>query len=303
MRNEPNQLSPIILVGPGALGIGLAHCLVSLGYSVRFLGHQGPISVDKELRLPGGETFRLQTPCAPLAELKASRLVLFAVKAFALEQALHDHKDRFDPHTPLVPVGNGLVEPVLACQTFGHPWRLGVSTMAVTQLSSGVFSLRHFGKTSWGGYPTATLPTLFEQEVFEKGKEFFNWLTDPLPVCRRKWLFNTALNSLCGVHGLSSNGEAFHYLEELKAIFHEAYVLGQQLWGTWPFEETTLFEQLLRLVEQTRDNENSMARDLRLGQPSENDYLAGVARDLPGFPRLRAIHQRLKHPPTHPELF
>ena len=104
------------------------------------------------------------------------------------------------------------------------------------------------------------------------------------------------INTLAAARRLPCNGDILADLPMLTAVFTEAWELGKTLWGSWPMKKDETYQALLRLIDATAKNENSMARDVRLGRRTESDYLAGLAKDTRCFPLLTSLHRQLKGP-------
>jgi len=82
----------------------------------------------------------------------------------------------------------------------------------------------------------------------------------------------------------------------LTAVFGEAYQLGEELWGPWSFARSDLFAAMVKLIEDTASNENSMAADVRNGRKTESLFLAGLAvdKDSSRYPLLSSLHARIQ---------
>ena len=122
------------------------------------------------------------------------------------------------------------------------------------------------------------------------GRISMQWVPTMRWAVRNKWLFNTVINTLCARDRLQTNGELLPRLPEMQAYFAEAWALGMELFQEkWPFSESDVWSGLCKLVDATAANENSMARDVRLGRKTEIDFLAGLARKYGNrFPLLVA---------------
>ena len=76
-----------------------------------------------------------------------------------------------------------------------------------------------------------------------------------------------------------------------------AHALAGELWPEWKPAAPELWQNLLRLIAATADNENSMAADVRLGRRNEAAVLSGLvnkARDPQRYPLLLAYDQKLR---------
>lgn len=300
-------MANVLIIGPGALGAAIGAALQLKGYCVAYHGRNGPQAIGfdldhgQQLGLMERGVQSYQFP-APDAEFYADvQLLLVAVKAYDLEQALVTCRG-LSPSAPLVALGNGAVEDIILSEAAQQPeriWRLGVTTIGISQLQAQsnrrTYAMRSTaGVIGFGPFLGRSLqPTLIEASLTQE-QVLWHWLPAAVAAHRRKWLFNTVINSLCAVHRLPRNGDLFMHLEELTAVFNDAVKLGEERWGNWLESPDSMHEALLNLIRSTSENENSMARDLRLGLRTETDFLAGLARSArSSFPRLLALHEAI----------
>jgi ketopantoate reductase len=199
------------------------------------------------------------------------------------------------PYTTIISVCNGSMEGMLGrfAKSYEHfSWRLGFCTFGVT-LSEGSYSLcSQSGRMFWGPLNRGELPSKTEVELSRLGS-LFEWKDDILPLVRKKWLFNTSLNTVSALRQLSCNGDILKHLELAKALFAEAYQLGGSLWGPWNESQEESFHDFIKLIHDTKDNENSMARDVRLHRKTESGYLAGLAKEADKYPLLVQSHKKI----------
>jgi ketopantoate reductase len=288
-----------IIIGNGPLGVGLALRLSQCGFQPIFLGRSGPTSLVANIQSEGdGPTLHLTFEKPTREQVATARAVFVAVKAYHLEAALEQHVGYLPPRIPIISVGNGAVEKVLMNFSERHerwPVRLGITTLAVSRLGNESFALRSVNdRIQWGPLsPPLDPPTAAEALLLQRGKPFFHWYEDPFPLYRKKWLFNSVLNSLAATRRASSNGELLADKLNLQCVFAEAYALGTMHWGPWDEPAEIVFEELVDLIRKTEANENSMARDIRLGRETETKFLAGLAERYDGFPLLKSLHREL----------
>lgn len=233
-------------------------------------------------------------------------VVFFCVKAFDLAEALRQQAPLWAPEIPFVTLCNGFIageiESVLDILK-DRPLRWGMTTMGAAFQAHG--ELKVYGEgatTSWGPYQSANAMPLDKarypaasaaEEMVLAANKGWEWHPDITPVIRRKWIFNTVLNTMCGALRLSSNGKLINHRTLADAVLEEAYELAKLLWPNRVKDLEKLDflrEQFWILVQKTFDNENSMARDVRLGRRTETSYLAGLAMNHRGFERLKTYH-------------
>ena len=287
-----NSLSEALVIGAGAVGLAVAAALDRRGWGVGCIGRRGPRAVrttfddgaPRPLDLPGAE------------EPARYQVAFVAVKAFDLETALGWTRG-LSPGTVVVPLSNGAVEDLVRQAAARAPqlvWRLGYCTFGVSEVSDGHFALRSkTGELAFGPLDDRhPEPTVAERELIDSGAPFA-WHANVLRLVRRKWLYNVTINTLAAARSLPANGALLADLPTLAAVFAEAHRLSEELWGPWTVSRDELYKGLLQLVERTADNENSMARDRRLGRRTESAFLAGLARDPANYPLLTRLHAQV----------
>jgi 2-dehydropantoate 2-reductase len=286
--------APLLIIGPGAVGTVIGARAAAAGWTPSFLGRDGPRAVAATIELPDGASLALHSPAAAASP---PSLVLVPVKAFDLAAALAALPP-LPPGTPVVPLANGAVEDVVRAAAARRPelaWRLGYCDFGVSVLAPGRLAVRsrkgavHWGSLSMDGATDA------ERALVDGGGGFFVWHGDVLRLQRRKWLYNTVINSLAAERRLARNGDLLADLPMLAAVFDEALRLSEATWGDWAgVPRDALWKGLLELVEATSANENSMARDMREGRRTESGFLAGRACDARAYPLLTGLHRALE---------
>lgn len=232
--------------------------------------------------------------------------VFFCVKAFDLGQALREQAALWPEDIPFITMTNGFIAPEIeACKAVlgNRPVRWGVTTMGAAFKENGALHVyREGATTTWGPFqshqlpaPDALLgekPTAGELDLIAS-QPGWSWQDDIVPTVRRKWLFNTVLNTMCGALRLSNNGKLINHRVLAEAVLDEAYELAKELWPARRLDIEAidvLRTQFWQLVQKTSDNENSMARDARLGRRTETSFLAGLAQGRRGYDRLKTYH-------------
>jgi len=285
----------VLIIGNGAIGVALGAELMRLGFAPGYVGREGPLAIKA---LYEGPTCRrvLEFPAPDAGFLREAAVVLVAVKAFDLTAALAS-LGNLTPGTPVVPFSNGAVEDVVRAAAARRPelvWRLGFCTFGVSAPEPGRFVMRsRFGEAGFGPWqPENEAPSPVEREL-TRADALYAWHPNIRVLHHRKWLYNTVINTLVAARRLPCNGDILGDLPMLTAVFNEAYALGGTLWGAWPLAREELYKGLLELVQATMDNENSMARDRRLGRQTESAYLAGLAQDPRQYPLLVELHKAI----------
>ncbi len=287
-----------LIIGNGALGTGVAAHLHLMGMVPRLLSRRGPEAIRSRVEQSPLGDVELSLPELSRWEASQAQAILVTVKAHQLRLALLQHLPSLPKSAPIISLGNGAIDEELKFLSRQFPdrkFRWGTTTLAVTRLGESVFSFRNPKATiTWGPLvPSEDDPLEGERQLLTHSPSLFRWENDPITSGRRKWLFNTVLNSLAASESAPTNGSLLLHRERLDILFQEAFELGELHWGPWRQPKNELFEQLLDLIEKTHDNENSMAQDIRLGKVTETDFLAGIARRYPGFEMLKLLQEKL----------
>ena len=285
----------VLVVGKGAIGTALAAYATQIGLTAGVLGRQGPIAHQALFAsAPDAPPLALALPVVQPAQ---ADLVLVAVKAFDLGPALLGLVPALKPQTPVLVFANGAVDGMVREAATRFPalaFRLGLVTFGVSEIEGG-FAVRSVGgEASFG--PLAAMydaPVKPIERSLAAPTGVFRWRGDVLMQHRRKWVFNTVINTMCAAGRLPCNGDLIAHEADVRAVFAEAFALAVRLWGPWPATPESLWTAMVELIRATAGNENSMARDVRLGRRTESAYLAGLAPKDGSFPRLNALHAQL----------
>jgi ketopantoate reductase len=283
------------IVGTGSMGAALGWSLSKLGFDFYFIGRKGPVEHSFVFNADGIH----KNITAPLPQdLTNTALLFFCVKSYDLTSAIK-HLAMFSKKVVAVSLVNGAVDQLLASaqQTYNqHVFRPGFSTVAVNQSKNGDFTLRSSkGEFQFGPLRSGDQQTALETKLTSFGTSFI-WNTRIQIYQHRKWLFNTVINTLTACKKLSCNGDLLSDLPTLTGVFEEAYRLGEEIWGKWGFEKSDMFAAMLKLIDDTATNENSMAADVRLGRRTESLHLAGLTagKDKSCYPLLISMHAQLE---------
>lgn len=286
------------IIGAGAVGSVLGHQLQeSLGIVPVFFGRQGPLAHRPRLMIEGKEVAR-DFPLPTGKDLLGLKVIFLTVKAHQLLDAIHANVKFLPRDVSVVVLSNGMIDDEmgrLARFYSNYIWRRGVVTHAAKRLEPGRWQVTNAHGTlafgPWNGGDDALKP--IERDIVE-GLPGTRWEPNVATLVREKWLFNTSLNTLCGELSLTSNGDALAHRDALRNLFEEAFALGRELWGDWESNGDELFERLLRLIQETAQNQNSLVRDLQLGVMTESPFMAGVlSRSKSRFPSLERAHKKI----------
>ena len=287
----------ILVVGKGAIGVAVASRLKLLGYEPVFVGRKGPIDVHVHFK-GWGQSFWLDVKKLSDTDLASVKGCFIAVKAFDLEGAARRFIPYLSAGTPVITLSNGATQGIaesLQSQFPNHLLRLGFCTAGVSFVNVNHYELRsRSGGVFWGPLKNSLSVTEFERELSSiKYDKFFNYVKPIFTAHRIKWLFNTVLNSICAVKEYSRNGMLLEDIEYLRLVFDQAFELGSDLWGPWSDDKLKLFDDMISLITSTKDNENSMYRDIKMKQKTETKYLAGLAPSRDKYSELLKLHYKI----------
>ncbi|SMF36188.1 ketopantoate reductase family protein [Pseudobacteriovorax antillogorgiicola] len=263
-----------------------------VGLQPTLIGRQGSIAYDFKVYDGKQGTHRIVGGPASLDEFD---FCFIAVKSYQVKAALESHQ--FVRSTPCRIICNGLLDPKLnPYPEFREGlWQLGTTNIGVKGSQRGSWVIQNQGGLlAWGGAEARDIDRLMAARLAPFG---FQCRTDCDRLRREKWLFNTVMNSLCGKYRLSSNGELKNISTEVDLVYEEAFRLGQDLFGPWDRPRLDLRQDLFELIDSTSENENSMARDIRLGRKTETSDLAGLVdgQNPSDFPKLFELHEHLNN--------
>ncbi|MBQ49124.1 MAG: hypothetical protein CMP10_17225 [Zetaproteobacteria bacterium] len=300
MSNNQNiakrfSIRPLIF-GPGAVGSVLGYILESLGMSPRFVNRVGKL-IDHKATIESMDVVH-QVYFNVEWELQDVSLIFVATKAGDLDAALGRIKAMDLPMVPVIVLCNGAVDEIMERykSVFGHQLRRGIVTIPVKRQADTHWLISgNKGEVRWGIWQDGSIShqERYLSELAKSHRLYFDAKVEKS--VRKKWLFNTCLNSLCADLNLSTNGEALDHTNILKSLFSESWDLGELLWCSWDASPEEVFSELVSLINATELNQNSMVQDIRSGRKTESYFLAGQALVDPKlFPKLFEIHLRIE---------
>ncbi len=281
------------ILGPGAVGHMLAYFFHQLpSVAVQMRGRSGLLPETRPVH------FQNQAQVIPLQQsYPLARLWFCSLKTYALVDGLRDLMRDLTAPAQIIVLSNGYIEPLLQPLRREFPaisLRKGLVVRGVKPFEDG-YEVGPKGQVIWGDdQPETALAQRLLQGLAGEG---FQWNPQCCQLRREKWFYNCCLNTLCGVHRLASNGLALDkHEQELADLAKEVFLLAQELWPEWKPDWTELWQKLLQVIHSSRDNENSMAADVRMGRRTEAACLSGLvlgAREPHAYPLLLRAHQGL----------
>jgi 2-dehydropantoate 2-reductase len=295
----------LLVVGAGSTGGYFGARLARAGRDVTFLVRPARAAQLKSNALqvisPHGD-FTV-TPVLVTSERleKNFDLVLLAVKAYALEQALNDFAPAMDSMTMVLPLLNGIRHVELLIQRFGASAVIGgVCRVATTLDDNGqIVQLAPFHELAYGELKGERTPRLDRVHEFLSGAGFDTELSQTVEQDMwEKWVLLAALGGIvCLMRGSIGEIVAAPGGREFVQRFLAEVVAAVTAAGHAPRAK---FLDLTRklLLEEGSALTSSMYRDLQQGRPVEaeqilGDLLARAQRAAVATPLLAAAYTQL----------
>lgn len=310
---DPQQIADkqiAVIVGTGSLAAWIGHELLSADLTTIFCTNRRLADSWSWSLIHSGIEHQHTAPinCRALEE---SHNIFIATRAHHLQEIWRTYLlnlPDMDGRRIFV-CSNGLIEEILECwqrQRRGLIINQAVITAGITRLTASTFKRKDTtGKLYYGPIvPTHTISThqtTFEQPNLPLSFEYDNDIKNR---SRKKWLFNTAANTVAGVFALAKNEQILsQHHNLLRELYDEAFDLACELWPDWqresemrPAHREMLWLELRQLLIDTRENENSMAAAVRNKIPDgtqEALFLGGVAFQKRGYPALKYWTRKL----------
>lgn len=295
----------IIIIGTGPVGSWIGHELRMAGHEIGFVD-RGQTARDRRWTVErDGIVHEWAAPVDPRLS-QVSKVIFVTTRAHHLNEVWNEHLLRLPelPGRTVIVCCNGDVERILEAWQSARPdmtFEFGVVTAGIAEKSQHNFVRGdRDGKLFYGqilkahshqGHektPIFSPEFIYDHEIRERA--------------RKKWLFNTAANTLAGALQLPRNDLMIHaHRNLLRELFDEAYDLACERWDIWrkddrrnPGHREVLWLELCQLITDTGANENSMSRAMRLGTgTNEAKFLGGVAFGHTGYPEIKRMTRLL----------
>jgi 2-dehydropantoate 2-reductase len=275
----------ILVVGAGATGGWYGAKLASAGRDVTFLVRPGRAAVLRErgLRLTGADDEVVTPRTVTAAELDGPYdVVLMAVKALGLPQAIEDITPAVGPHTMIVPFLNGMAHIDALTARFGDSVLGGVIRIATTIGPDGeIVRLAPFANLSVGELDGSDTPRVKEL-VAQLDGAGFDVARSPAIVADlwHKWVFIATMGALnCLARGTVGEIVAEPGGAELgPALLAEAAAVAGA--AGYPPPEAEMANSTSMVTRAGSTFASSMYRDVLAGFPTEVEPILGdlVAR-------------------------
>ena len=308
-----NQEPKITIIGTGPIGSWLAHELIANGSKISFVDRDASIR-ERCWTIERDGIVHTWTTSLERSKLPTSDLIFVAARADDLDAIWQEHASDLPvlQGRTIIVCCNGDIEATVKLWQTARPditFLIGVVTAGITEKTNNHY-LRNdrTGKCFYGPL-TSEQSEPHKADVKNLSSEFI-YDPDIRERARKKWLFNTAANTLAGALQLPRNDLMIYVHRNcLRELFDEAYDLACERWIAWhlkdganPKHREALWLELCQLIADTGSNENSMSRAARLGKGmGEAMFLGGMAFGHRGYPTLkRMTNLLLKGGPSFP---
>lgn len=215
-------------------------------------------------------------PSNSAIKMKDSDCLLLTVKAFQVEQALHDIQPLISPATPIVIMHNGMGTQNLAQQRLpSNPILYATTSQAAFRPNPQQVNHTGIGQTWIGAENKAGNDYTFLAEVFNQALAPCQWHQDISQPLWQKLAINCAINPLTAKHQCQ-NGELAQpeFNDLLTQICKEvAAVMSAE---GYQVTAKALRQQVDRVIKATATNYSSMNQDICQQRPTEIDYITGT---------------------------
>lgn len=272
----------LLIVGPGAMGCGMAALLKQRGADVSLLDYRPDrarqiselgIRVEHE-----GQQTVVHVPCAAEpTRLGMSDVVIILVKAYATDKAIQHALPCVGPQTAVLTLQNGLgnwqtlAQHVPVAQVLAGTIVMGCASGGVGQVRiSGVGEIAvgsPAGKAGWAETVVTALRPYWPQVKYEQDVGAVLW---------RKAIINAAINPLTALTGLRNGAltEDSGLRETLMAVVEEGRRIAD-FCGWLPFGDENPATVVVQVCRLTADNQSSMLQDVRARRRTEIDQICG----------------------------
>ena len=298
-----------LVVGAGATGGFFGGRLAQIGRDVTFLVR--PARAEKlrrdglEIISPHGDA-TIPAKLITAEELRARRqpfdLIILAVKAYALEQAIDDLAPAVGPGTAILPLLNGMRQLDMLDERFGTEHVIGGTCRINSDVDAEgrVLQLSKLGDITFGERSRERTSRIERIHAELSGALFDLILSDDvLHAMWNKWYVLASLNTICVLpHGTCGEVVAVpHGLAFANAAIEECIAIATA--NGYPPPPDLIAWDRKRLTLPGSDLTSSMYRDMSKNAPVEADHIIGdllargASRNV-AAPLLDATYVRLK---------
>ncbi len=275
------DMSRVLVVGPGAVGIALAYRLtlssrydVYLGVAERHLNYVGK---GFEIEDPRGFESYFRPQRILLTDREVPRMepfdvVILATKMHDLEKALAFVRNVVGIDTSVVTVQNGWNPHRVCVGVYGFRAVHAVLTMGVSKVGHNRLRIASFGEAYVGSLYGVTRYVVSASTVLKDAGMDVHIVEDVEPWIALKLIVNAAINALTAILRVPNGALLSEPLTKLLSdVVDETRIVVEKCFGiSLPLNPVNA---VIRVIEETASNRSSMLQDLEEGRKSEIDYL------------------------------
>ncbi|TFE19834.1 ketopantoate reductase family protein [Cohnella luojiensis] len=294
-----------VVVGAGAIGGFIAARMLEAGLDVTLLVREGRKQKLQAhglvVKSPTGD-HESRPPLLVSGEVGGPfDLVIMAIKAYGLNEAIEQLRPYLHPHTAILPFLNGMKHMEQLAEAYpGQPLLGGVARIEVTLGEDGVIHhLTPNHQFTYGKFRNFTEP---QYEALRIALSVVPLFAEKSDIGRDLWEKYALINVLSGLTSLfqASVGDirdSSRGMDTFKQAFQETSEVIRLAGGKL---SEGLVEKQLKMIEKwPRESTSSMLRDLSLGLPTESEHIQGYLLELAhrygcSVPLLEIIRQRLE---------
>ncbi|NVJ67032.1 MAG: peptide-methionine (R)-S-oxide reductase MsrB [Gammaproteobacteria bacterium] len=277
----------ISILGAGAIGQLLAHKLTDASVDCQFIvKDESNYAASWHLQSTDGELSQ-KIPYSKASENSSLELIAVCVKAPQLKAALDSIKHRISETTQLILLQNGMGHEVIAKQLVSEQ-NIFFASNTHGAFKASKQSIQYAGKGAiqFGALLKQDIPAWFEH--FKTADLNSQWQDDIESVLLRKLLVNACINPLTALYQCK-NGELLneHKKARLLALINENQNFADKIGLAF---DSNLKDLVIKVIEQTADNYNSMYQDVNNHRETEIDAINGYLLDLMTKHHFNAPH-------------
>jgi 2-dehydropantoate 2-reductase len=266
-----------LVFGAGAIGSLVGGLLFEAGTDISLIGRPVHVKAIEEngLKIEGAIQAVIKVPAySDTNEIKDVDLIVITTKSYGTRMAMEKCKKLIQSHTRVLSLQNGIGNEDIISE---HTPNVigGITNNGVVFMENGRIAYNSPGTSTIGNYHSKN------DEFVHKVREMFenaglkcivsSHIKDEI---FKKFLVNVGINGLASIANVK-NGEILRN-EELRTIFlelvSEAIRVGKAKGFNCPSD---VVNEIIKTVEATSENTNSMLQDLRKGKRTEVEYFNG----------------------------
>ncbi len=301
----------IVIIGTGPVGSWIGHELRMAGHEIGY-ADRGQMTRDRRWTIEKDGIVHAWVAPVGGGLIQQAKVIFVTTRAHHLDGVWNQHLFNLPalPDRTVIVCCNGDIEGILDAWQSARPdmtIEVGVVTAGIAE--KGLEFHEHFVRGDREGklfHGKVSNSKAFREDAKPRiSSPAFIYDPEIRQRARKKWLFNTAANTLAGAMQLPRNDLMIHaYRNRLRELFDEAYDLACERWERWridhhqnPGHREVLWLELCQLISDTGANENSMSRAVRLGTgTNEAMFLGGVAFGHAGYPEIKRMTKILLQP-------